>query len=39
MELQYPIVCENANDIEKIEYQIFDWLDRKVKVHFMRLTI
>ena len=38
MELQYPIVCEKARDIKKIENQIFEWLDLKVEVYFMHLT-
>ena len=38
MDQIYPMVCENSNDIEKIEDQIFDWLHQKVKVHFIHLT-
>ena len=37
MDQIYPIVCENPNDIEKID-QIFEWLYQKVKVHFIHLT-
>ena len=31
----YPMVCEVPQDIEKIEDQVFDWLDEKVKIHFI----
>lgn len=31
----YPMVCEVPQDIEEIEDQVFDWLDEKVKVHFI----
>ena len=31
----YPIVCEVPQEIEEVENQIFDWLDDKVRVHFI----